>query len=354
MTTTFQKAELVRALDFAARATSRKSTMPILGCVLLDADGDAQRVTGTDLDVAAVAHVTPTEGAPITACIDARTLLAVVKALPDGDVTLSMDSALLVVSGGRARTKLGTLPASDYPKVPAVDVALSPVDAAAWTAALAATRDAVSHDETRHVLNAVCVSAGTWAATDGHRLHVAPGPSGDGPTVLLPRVGLAALDAVVAAGAASWGATASHVVAASAAGRVVARLVDGRFPDWRQVVPSQAPTWTLRVVAADLLAAIARVELATGASGMIRLDATGGTLALSAETPEGSARDEVTTEDATGTGRIACAGHYLRDAVRAVGGETVTLAATDEIAPMMVLGPDGDQGPRAVVMPMRM
>lgn len=359
--TTFTKADLTRALEFAARATARKSTMPILSCVLLDDDDGAQVITGTDLDVAAVAHATPTDGAPVTACVDARTLLAVVKALPDGDVTLAMGDGLLsgqplTVSGGRARTTLQTQPPADYPKVPERPdgIRLAAVPPEDWSAAYAAVRDAVSREETRYVLNGVRVDGDTWVSTDGHRLHAAPGPAIG--NVILPRAALAALDAVVSGGRAFVGVTDSHVHATSDAGSVVARLVEGRFPDWRQVVPSAPPTWTVRVVADDLLAALARVQLATGSSGMVRLDATGGALALSAETPGGAARDEVEAKDATGAGRIAVRGEYLRDAVRAVGGVHVVIKATDELSPLLIHadGMHQDHAKRAVVMPMRM
>jgi len=338
------QADLLSALAAVAPYSARKSTMPILSCVRLDVDS----VAATDLDVDARA---PLPGASeLACCVDARHLLAVVRALADAPVTLTRDGGMLSVEQGRTKMRLPCLPSADFPALRALPEDSAWTDAGWLPDALAAVLYAVSHDETRHVLNGICLSGGAAVATDGHRLAAAPVDAGALDGAIIPRGLVERL-----AGASHVARDGQRVWMKAGAVVVGGRLIEGRFPDWRQVVPTEDQTKTRAVVGvAAMLAALQRVGLSSNAkTGATRLTIGGDGIAMHAVDPEtGEARDAVDAETSGPDMEIGVRGGYLADALRGLACEWAVIAGGDALSPLLVR-PMGDTGRQAVVMPMR-
>jgi len=246
--------------------------------------------------------------------------------------------------------RLPALPSADFPALRALPEDGAWTDAGGLPDALAAVLYAVSHDETRHVLNGIHLSGGAAVATDGHRLATAPVDAGALDGAIIPR-GL-----VERLAGASHVARDGHRVWMRAGAVVVGgRLIEGRFPDWRQVVPSEDQTKTRAVVdVAAMLAALQRVGLSSNAkTGATRLTIGGDGIALHAENAEtGEARDAVDAEVDGLDLEIGVRGGYLADALRGLACERAAIAGGDALSPLLVRPVDGG-GRQAVVMPMR-
>ena len=257
------KKSLLAALTLAARFAEPNSNIPILGCVYIAPDG---ALTCTDMEIA----VTVQTGMPhpTPACIPVKSLLAAVRAAPDGPVEIT-DAGLI--------TRAGVTTLKDFPVVsgaPLADpVATWKVSAATLAAALRPVSRSMSTEETRYYLNGIALYGGgrqrlTAVATDGHRITAAVLPD-------LPE-GAALKGTIVPArtvklllgmfGAKPCGdvtvtVNSTRIVVVWGGARVVSKLIDGTFPDWERVVPSgQNAKGVLTVDAAALAVACKQVR----------------------------------------------------------------------------------------------
>jgi len=194
--------DLVKALGRSQGIVERKTTMPILSHVLIEARKAGQLiVSATDLDLA----VSSEHGCEVlkegSLAVSARYLYEIVRALPESSVSLKRaQNNYLEVRSGSAEFRIVGLPAEDFPALPRFDkVPFADIDAATLLEMIERTFFAVSTDETRYNLNGVFFEPGQGAlrlvATDGHRLSLAEKPIdasfGLKRGVILPKKGLA-------------------------------------------------------------------------------------------------------------------------------------------------------------------
>lgn len=264
---TLTRAALLPALALASKATERRGTIPILGHVLIEAGSDgAVRVTGTNMEQAIRVNVPATVAARGSVTVDARALLAWVKARSAGDVIqLSVeakDSHVAGLESGPMRGSVPALLADDFPIVSyAWQKAAKGDMGAAWSMPaadlhrlLTLTRHAISTEETRYYLNGVNLrirrvdGADTLAAcaTDGHRLSLAwqsvpDGAAGLGDQgIIVPTNGVDCLLATI-------GKKPDGVVQCEVAGlrmrftlgsvEVFSKAIDGTYPEYDRVIP---------------------------------------------------------------------------------------------------------------------
>src|SRR5512140_1512367 len=196
--------DLAKALGRSQGIVEKKSTMPILSHVLLEARKAGQLVvSATDLDLAVSSEHACEVLKEGSLAVSARHLYEIVRALPEPSVTLKRaQNNYLEVRSGSAEFRIVGLPAEDFPALPKFDkVPFSDVDPAFLLDMIERTSFAVSTDETRYNLNGVYFepAAGSLraVATDGHRLSLAerklPGDFHVKKGVVLPRQGLPAL-----------------------------------------------------------------------------------------------------------------------------------------------------------------
>ncbi len=354
------------ALSSVVGASAKKSTMPVLQCVKVSADGDLIRLDCTDLDLTLSAglEAATDSGVSGAVCVNARSLLQVVSALPDMLVTLEADANHYVkIQAGKSKFNLPGVSADEFPKLPQVkDATDVRFDLRDFAAALSAAAPYCSTDETRYVLNGVLFDPrGCFVATDGHRLVKAP-CGGDKPKNTMPRQiivpakacqhilrGLADpgdLDEVTL----SFGE--SHLLVSFNKVNLTTRLIDGRFPDYGQVIPSPDAQVNKITCGLDYLSnVVKRVSLVLeGKSNMLRIENG----VLSCQSPDRGEASEAlaAVEDRPKTGKIGVSAHYLKGALDTLkGSDVVTLAWADDMSPMTVTA-DGSTV-LAVIMPMR-
>lgn len=370
-------AELSRALAAAQGVVQRKNTMPILSHVLLDAtvgkDGAGKLIlTATDLDVGVRSeHACEVQSAGAIT-IPARALADMVRELPGPDVVLKrLPNQHVEVKSGRTRARLNALSADEFPPLPAYhEASFVSLDTALLVDMVDKTLYASSQDETRYNLNGVLFEpssqAGgplTMVATDGHRLvrieRAFDGAESFGlkAPVILPRKGLSELRRILGNdldGKLELGFKDNHAVVRRGSTLLGMRLVDGQFPDYKQVIPKLADK-IVRIARQDLAGSLKRVSvLAQDRMQPVKLALTKDQLVVSCTNPDaGEISDDVPVEYAGQAIEVAFNGRYLLEALSSLDDKNVLLKLIDNLSPGVVVGVDE---PRhlCVVMPMRL
>lgn len=410
---------LADAVKDVLGAAAGKDTIPILGHVLISASQGTIELTATDLDQWACRSLASADpGEPDSAewqrgsrgfsvTVPAKVLAAVLGEIAaDAMVTLiaptsgpcaaapgpgsaSADETRLVLKAGRSRFKLPCLPAADFPLPPETpSVAEFEIRAGALADHFARVEHAISSEETRYYLNGVFVhpvqaqgEALTlrFAATDGHRLARlaidSPEGSASWPPMIIARQTVALLDKLLAGAAKSdvdamvsvaaagleAGSRISFAMPAADGGTVtlVAKTIDGTFPDYGRVIPVAVEAQAT-IERAPLAAALKRVGVLTAKSSrIVRCAFTEGKLTLTGSSPElGEAAEELPCdlegEDLT----VGFDHQYLRAALLACASDHVVLGLSGPSGPCRieaVTHAEDEAGPALVqvVMPSR-
>jgi DNA polymerase-3 subunit beta len=369
--------ELSRALSMMQGIVQRKNTMPILANVLLEvtttSDGAGKlTLSATDLDVG-MRTERPCEALETGAVtVPARALSDMVRVLPGPDVTLKrLANNHVEVKSGRTKAKLMGLSAEEYPSLPSYDdVDFATVDAAAFAHMVDKTLYAASTDETRYNLNGVLLEPSSeeagklvMVATDGHRLvrieNVFEGAKlSKSESVILPRKGVGELrrlfDGAEDNATLEVGFHDNHVVMRTGGTILGMRLIDGAFPDYKQVVPNLADK-VVRISRGDTVESLRRVSvLASDKTQPVKLSLKKDSLTVSCSNPDaGEITDDVPVEYGGDDIDIAFNARYLLDALASLDDTNVLLKLTDNLSPGLLVGVD-DSSHLCVVMPMRL
>jgi DNA polymerase-3 subunit beta len=360
--------ELVKALQRVQGIVEKKTTMPILANVLIKAKGkDRITVSATDLEIGLTGDYEAKVAKTGAMTLAAKALYDIVRSLPEETVVLKQGANQWVdISCGKVKYRVMGTAADTYPALPAFEnVTFFAVEPRVFREMIDKTLYAVSTDETRYNLTGVfCEAMANGAglrmvSTDGHRLSVIERPTAETPSlregVIIPRKGLTELKKLLDDGQdqGRLGFVENSAVFEKGGLTLTMRLVDGRFPDYQQVMPN---AWSrrARVVRQSFLDALKRTSLLSPDKAQgVRLELTPGMMALSANNPDlGEAREELEVEYEGEPLRIGFNFRYLIDVLGVLTEDSVELELTDELSPGVVRGL-GSEGFRAVVMPMR-
>jgi DNA polymerase-3 subunit beta len=374
MKLTIEKVDLQRGLARLQAIVEKRSSMPILANVLVTASGkgDSGRLelAATDLEVGIRGSQAAKVQKPGALTISARKLYDIVRELPDEAIQLeATPNAYLDIRCGRSRFTLAGTAAEEYPSLP--DFApgrMVRLQAAVLSQMIEGTMYAASMDETRYNLNGVYfeVLAETgrirMVATDGHRLALVERTAGSDVSglasgVIVPRKGLAELKRLVDeedADEVEIGFEGNSGLVRKGDVTLVMRLIEGEFPNYKQVIPKQCDHH-LTVSADSLVRALRRVALLSAEhSRAVKVELADGKLQLSSRTPDlGDAQEEIDVDYAGPTISIGFNARYLLDCLSALGAKEVRLGLRDGGSPVEVR-PTDDLESVAVVMPMRL
>jgi DNA polymerase-3 subunit beta len=367
-------AELSTALGRSQGIVEKKSTMPILSHVLLEAKkGTDLVVSATDLDLAVSSEhkcEVLKEGA---VAVSARHLYDIVRALPEQTVTLKKaHNNYLEIRSGPSEFRIVGLPAEDFPALPKFDkVPFADVEPSVLLDMIERTFFAVSTDETRYNLNGVFFEQAGEAlrlvATDGHRLSLADREVGASfglkRGVILPKKGLQELRKLLGEAAesgeekpeAKLGFVENSAIFRRPGVVLVMRLIEGLFPDYKQVIPKQGEK-IVKVGRGRFLETLRRISLlSTDKAHAVKLDLSKGVLRVLSQNPDlGEAKEEVPVDYAGEPLKIGFNARYLMEVLTVLKSADVVFELADDLSPGVVKGGDeADQGFTAVVMPMR-
>lgn len=366
--------DLARALGRSQGIVERKSTMPILSHVLLEArKGNELQISATDLDLSVSSTHTCEVAREGAVAVPAKHLYEIVRALPEQTVTLKRASNnYLEVKSGPSEFRIVGLPAEDFPALPRFEkLNFVDVDPKSLLDQIERTFFAASNDETRYNLNGVFFEPEgavlRLVATDGHRLTVSERPlAGDFALkkgVILPKKGLQELRKLLTEAAESGqekpssqlGFAENSAVFKRPGVILVMRLIEGLFPDYQQVIPKPGEK-IIKVGRQRFLETLRRVSLlSSDKSHAVKLELSAGTLRVLSQNPDlGDAREDVPVEYAGEPLKIGFNSRYLTDVVAALKADDVQLELADDLSPVVLKGAgEADAGYTAVVMPMR-
>ena len=368
MKVTCRPAVLGQALQVVSRAISSRTTLPILNNILIETTSEGLALTATNLEIG-IRKVVPAEVTMEgSTTAPARLLTDFVSTLPDQDLELSLDGATqsLGLRCARFDTHIKCIEAEEFPPGPRPDEGDRlevPLDE--LIKAVEQTQMAASTDEARPVLTGVLVhiEAGnlTLAATDGHRLAVRKLPAqGAGDleaSLIVPARALAELARVLKGEPGRVELIISkarnQIFFKAGNSELTSRLIDGKYPNYAQVIPSKSST-TVRVNTAELTQTVRAVSLfARDSANVIRVKAQSGAVILSATTNEvGDSRAEMPAEVEGSEIQIAFNARYVLDALGVIGEDEVELLFDGPLSPGL-LRPPGKEHYLYVIMPVR-
>lgn len=355
---------LLPQLAFVAGVAEKKATIPILSNLIITTEAADVGCTlyATDLDIWLTTYAGARVVEPGTACIPAKRLLDIVKALPEDEVTIKTDDKAAEIRCRGARFRLTIDSPENFPERPASQVKPWQVPALTLQRLIDRTQFAIAQHESRYTLHGAKleINNGTirLIATDGHRLAFASAPfeQADCPSlnVLVAKGALAKLSLLVEDGSTiSMGMHDNWLICASQGRTLMTRLLIGQFPDYTQVLPNAHPH-RVAVKTGELTGALKRVMLmADSISRIVKLQFDPTQVTISAQTDSGVATEIVPVEyDGTDL-TIGFNATYLLDGLNAIN-DNVVLELKDAGSALQMLPEGAATGDyRYVVMPAR-
>ncbi|MFN2309643.1 MAG: DNA polymerase III subunit beta [Gammaproteobacteria bacterium] len=344
----------------------RRQTLPVLGNILIQADAHGLTLTATDLEVELVARLElETDGIGETT-LPARKLLDICRTLPEGaTLEIKVADERATVRSGKSRFTLATLPAADFPVVDELhNVQVFRFPQKYLKELIERTHFCMAQQDVRYYLNGLMLELDDngirSVATDGHRLAMCElaaktGVPG-GQQVIVPRKGVQELIRLLEGdeGEVEIQLGSNHIRIGAADIRLTSKLIDGKFPDYKRVLPKGGD----KIIQADrgsLRQALARTSILSNEKYRgVRLTLAKDALRIQAHNPEQEEAEEELEIQYDGEPlEIGFNVVYLLDALAALPGDTVRVQLSDSNSSCLI--DEGASGHcKYVVMPMRL
>lgn len=361
---------LLEALQRCARVAERKSTIPILTHVLVEARKKNVLLSATNMDRMIAVELEAEIGATGSTTASVRALVDFAAAAQDGsqiEVEQPKPDARVTLRAGRARGTFPTLPPAEFPafRTEAFDHHLA-LEGAAFAASIGAVAHAQSNEATRYYLNGIYLHRRgdrelVLVATDGHCLartvHEMPEDLPEGmPGIILPRQAVADIEAMASRNERIQLSIGASRASVEAGGVILStKLIDGTFPDYERVIPATDIAIGFEVDRESLVLAAKRCGVVIEDAGQhsMKMAPSAGVLQLKASNGDlGEICDEIDASTSTKL-PIGVNPRYLLAALEAMGGKTVRVRYADAGAPITLIDPAQPDRLVQVVMPMR-
>jgi DNA polymerase-3 subunit beta len=329
---------------------SRSGALPVLQDLRVTATADGLEFVGSDLEITNRVQV-PADVEETGVAVIPKLLGEIVRRLEAGPVTVTVTNDEAQISAGRYSTSLRLKPAEDYPRLTPSDGQGVTVDAATFAAALRQVVRAASKDDLRPILTGVLLAAHNnglrLVATDSYRLAVRDlrGVSmlQEGQKVLVAAKGLSEVQRLAGDGEIEVVLRDRDVVFRTPRAEVTARLIEGEFPNYEQLIPSGYPN-RLTVAREVFLDALDRVQIVgqNRENAAVRLQMTTEGLELSMSAQDvGQAQEAIDAKFEGSEVTVAFNPVFLREGIEAVEGGEVALETIDPLKPATLRSSDG-------------
>ena len=359
-----QKEDFLKAVSVVLGAISSKATVPILSNILIQTDGpDKISLTATDLELGIKTECPATVNMGGSVTVPAKKLHEILRELPTGEIEVIVAKNNAVnIKTNRSFFKIMGLEPDDFPKLPEPTPEQSfELDQQTLQKCLVLTSFAISRDETRYTLNGVLVVVRSrsisFVATDGKRLAYIERETTDTNNpfeMIVPAKTVLELIKTLSEDEqkAKIVCAQNQTIFKLNKTLFVSRLIEGKFPNYEQVIPKDEKT-TTQVDRQELLSALRRVSLLTSQENQsVKLDFIKGKLLISSKAANlGEAKEEILTDVVGEDLTIGFNPTYLIDALKNLESEKVTLVMTGQDKPGLV---KTNEGYLYVVMPMQL
>jgi DNA polymerase-3 subunit beta len=362
-----KREDLVSKLSTVSRAVSTRAATQALSGVFINAAEGRVTLAATDLDLGLETTVEASIEDEGAALLPGRLLAEVARSLGDPEVEIELREAErdVEIRSGGSNFHLRILPVEDFPKLPKPqDEGSLKIPAAALEESIELVARAASRDDMRPVLTGVFVSASdkemTMVATDSYRLAVKrtelESDLGGELEANIPARALRELGRILAtegAGEASISLLPNQAVFQAGSILLSTRLIDGQFPNFRQLLP-ESYEHDVRLPRPDFLDVTRRVSQLAQRNAPLRLSFSSGELTVAAETPDiGDARETMPAAFEGEPLEIGFNPEFLKEGIESVSGDEVLIRLISPLRPGLLEPVEGDDF-RYLVMPIRL
>jgi len=363
---------LAEAVSWTARSLPLRPPVAVLAGMLIAADDNGLTLSGFDYETSALAEISADVAVEGRVLVSGRLLAEICKSLPNKPVDFALDGSRVQVACGSSRFNLLTLPVEDYPSLPEMPTRAGTVAADLLAQAAAQVALAAGRDDTLPILTGIRIEIEgetvTLAATDRYRLAVRefgwkPEHPGVSLAALVPAKTLSestrAMSGDVEFALSTTGAGSGLLGLAANGRRTTSRLLEGEFPKYRSLLPTEYSS-VAGLPTATLIEAVRRVSLVAERNTPVRLSFNPGELVLEAGSGEEASASEALEAQLDGDAiTIAFNPSYLLDGLNALGTAHARLAFTTPNKPAVITGSAGqDQAGapeyRHLLMPVRL
>lgn len=365
MELTVTQKNLARALSDCARVASARAGLPVLGNILLKTDNSGLYIAATNLEIAATVKIGAKVDTPGAITVPAKLITELVSNLPNDNVTLTTKNHILTAVCGGYTSSVNGIDADEFPELPAIEEKNSVQYAIAtevFKKSVTQTLFACSSDTTRPVLTGVY-----WHSHDGHLYIVGT----DGYRLAEKRITTtqSELTAIVPTTALQEVLRSLHdgieeievlfdetqVRFRAGSNEITSRLIEGNYPDYRQLIPKNNPTNTT----VPLAECVRMTKLAslfardTGGSITITTDADTSEFSIkstASEMGESNAKIVTTVE---GGGAVSLNSRYLNDVLSVIDTDTITISYGAKLSPITIKPDTKDTDYQTIIMPLK-
>lgn len=369
-----ERKELQGGVSLVERIVATRSTLPIIGNILFEAGKNGIRLSANNLEMGIALNIKANVTKEGAVLLPAKTLSGIVSKLPDTQVGFKLgENGLVRISYDQSHFNLHSLPPDEFPALPKVkEGKIFNVDPAVITNMIKQTIFAVSNSEEKYVLTGVLVEFGKsnvagdnstlrMVATDGYRLakrgEKIEGVGGGESSVIVPAKALSEILRVLdgkSGKSAKMTLTNDQISLEYEDVYIVSRIIQGQFPDYKQVIPKKSSIKVILGTKEFLEAAERAAVVASGSANITRFEVKSGKLILSASTPDVGNIDEVLKAEVKGGEKTQVSFNIrlITDALRVINTEKVALEMNEGLSPG-VLRPEGAGDYTYIVMPIR-
>jgi len=363
---TVSKNSILKELNLIQGVVEKKSTIPILSNLLLEAKGSDLWIKGTDLDVSISTRCeieTKTEGA---ICLQAKKLFEIVRTLPEAEIefkTGENDQVTIVCE--RSRFRMSGLGKENFPKFQEFEGSFTTIPAETMRTFINRTAFAITNEESRYTLNGakfeIWPDKARMVATDGHRLSFiekSDKTASEKLDVLIPKKTLAELGKLCGESeeAVEIGFYENHLFFNFGKRLLISRTLTGQFPNYEMVLPKNNEN-KVSLPSQQLANAIRRVSLmADERSHAIKIEIGPGKMNVTAPASETGEANEILQVDYSGPEIMAAFNaQYLLDFFSVIPDGDILVELKDGNSQTQLRAKDDSEYDfRYIVMPMRL
>lgn len=361
-----QREAILKPLQFVSGVVERRQTLPVLSNVLLNAEANRISLTATDLEVELVAHLDLEVTEPGEITLPARKFLDICRTLPEGamlDVSVSKERAQ--VKSGKSRFTLSTLPATEFPVVEEINAVKDfSLPQKELKRLIDQTQFSMAQQDVRYYLNGMMLEIQNnrlgSVATDGHRLAMcevaAEVAVDEAQQVIVPRKGIQELSRLLEEvdSPVTIQVGSNHIRIQLGDVRFTSKLIDGKFPDYQRVMPSNIDKEV--IAERDILKqALTRTSILSNEKYRgVRITLEKNRMSIQAHNPEQEeAEEEIEVEYKGANLEIGFNVTYLLETLNVIAGDKVKISLSDSNSSCLITQKDSEAC-RYVIMPMRL
>jgi len=365
MELTITQENFARALSAVGRVASTKTQLPILSNILLRTDGNRLLIAATNLEIATTQYIGAKIVKPGAITVPARLISEFVSSLPKETIELKVVNNNIHLKSGNYKSIINGVIADDFPELPTINEESSvsySINVEDFKQAVSQTIITASSDATRPVLTGVYWHSHEGqlylAATDGYRLserrlvETTSDVSAIIPVQTLQEVLRVIVDDVDTIDILF---DETQVRFRINEAEIISRLVDGNFPDYRQLIPKQS----------DISATVAKQEFVrvtkiaglfareSGGSVVVTVDSDAKTVSLHSIASEMGENTSELTATVTGSGQVTLNSRYLSEALSVLDADTIEFSFSGKLSPCILQSTKKDTNYYHVIMPLK-